>query len=162
MKLREDRVRLPTGVVLDEFHVVEYPDWVCVCCVAASGHLVLVEQYRHGVQRSSLELPAGEVNDEEEPETAARRELLEETGYSAPKWHYVGQCAPNPSKQTSYVHLFTAVDAAETSSQKLDQSEDILVRLMAPNDALRLAEEGKITHGIHIMALFWAARKGFI
>lgn len=162
MNLRADRVQLPSGAVLDEFHVVEYPDWSCVCALTEDGRMVLVEQYRHGVARSSLELPAGEVGSAEDPLEAAKRELLEETGYEATEWQFVGRCAPNPSKHTSYAHLFVARGARRVRGQELDEGEDIVVRLMECSAVLSLAEEGGMTHGIHIMAVFWAARKGLI
>lgn len=162
MKLREDRVRLPTGAVVDEFHVIEYPDWACVCCLTEAGEVVLVEQYRYGVARLSLELPAGELSNGEDPLVGAQRELLEETGYTASSWHSLGRCAPNPSKHTSYAHLFVARDARKVADQRLDESEDIRVRLMGTSEVMDLAESGGITHGIHITTLFWAARKGLI
>lgn len=162
MRLREDRVRLPGGLELEEFHVVEYPDWSVVYCLTESGKVVLVEQYRHGIGRSCLELPAGEIDAGEEPLDAAHRELLEETGYEAPEWHYLGRCAPNPSKQTSYAHLFVAFRGRQVGDQRLDSSEEIRVRLFDPSEVLHLANEGQIPHGIHLTAIFWTVQRGFL
>lgn len=162
MSVREDRVRLPSGLELNEFHVVEYPHWVCILCLDAEGQVVLVEQYRHGIRRSSIELPAGAVNRKEEPLAAARRELREETGYEADEWHVLGRCAPNPGKQTSYAHLFVARGAMPTSDQQLDSSEAIRVRLVSADQLLGMANRGMIEHGIHLAAIFWAASRGYI
>lgn len=162
MSVREDRVRLPSGLELNEFHVVEYPHWVCILCLVEDGRAVLVEQYRHGIGRSSVELPAGAVDKGEEPLKAAQRELREETGYEAAEWHLLGRCAPNPGKQSSYAHLFVARGATRAGEQRLDSTEDIRVRLVPAGDLLAMADEGAIQHGIHLAALFWAAHKGFI
>ncbi len=162
MNLREDHVRLPDGREEEEFHIIEYPDWACVVCLAEDGRLVLVEQYRHGVGRTTLELPAGVVDPGEEPLQAARRELLEETGYVADAWTWLGRCAPNPSKHTNYAHLFFARGARQARAQSPGQSEEIAVCLLEPAEVLRRAEAGALLHGIHVAALFWADRRGLL
>lgn len=162
MSVREDRVRLPSGLEVNEFHVVEYPNWVCILCLDTDGRVVLVEQYRHGIGRSSVELPAGAAKKKEEPLEAAKRELREETGYVAEEWHVLGRCAPNPGKQTSFAHLFVARGARQAGEQRLDPTEAIRIRLVAPAEVLGMADRGIIEHGIHLATLFWAARRGFI
>ncbi|MFQ5570525.1 MAG: NUDIX hydrolase [Rhodothermales bacterium] len=162
LKVREDHVRLPGGVELEDYYVIEYPDWVCVVCLTETGQVVLVEQYRHGVQRTTLELPAGTVDEGEDPLLAARRELLEETGYVADAWTSLGHCAPDPSKHTHYAHLFVASDARRVREQRLDASEVIAIRLVEPDEVLRLADSGEIVHGIHLSALLWARHRGLL
>lgn len=162
MNVREDRVRLPTGLELNEFHVVEYPSWVCILCLDADGRAVLVEQYRHGIGRSSVELPAGAMGRKEEPIDAAKRELREETGYEADDWEVLGRCAPNPAKQTSYAHLFVARGARLAGEQQLDSTEEIGVRLVSPAELVGMADRGMIEHGIHLATIFWAVRRGFV
>jgi 8-oxo-dGTP pyrophosphatase MutT (NUDIX family) len=122
----------------------------------------MVEQYRHGVGRASLELPAGAVDEGEDPLQAARRELLEETGYEAAEWITLGRCAPEPSKHTNYAHLFVARRARRLQDQRLDASEAISVRLLAPADVLHLADTGRILHGTHLTTLFWAHFRGLL
>jgi 8-oxo-dGTP pyrophosphatase MutT (NUDIX family) len=162
INLRVDHVELPNGSELEEFHVVEYPNWACTVCFTEAGDLVMVEQYRHAVACTSLECPAGAIDDGEEPLAAARRELLEETGYEADDWVYLGRCAPEPSKHTNFAYVFVALGARHVAEQELDQSESIIVRLCRPADVLNMAEAGNIIHGIHQAALFWAHRKGFL
>ena len=160
MNLREDHVRLPDGTELPEFHVVEYPDWACTVCFSEDGRLVMVEQFRHGIRRMSLEFPAGAVDAGEDPMTAARRELLEETGYAADEWMVLGRCSPEPSKQTNLAHLFVARGALRVAEPACDEGEDLRVCLLKPDEVFRSAENGEMIHGIHLAALFWAHHRG--
>src|SRR4051812_19424383 len=79
-----------------EFYVFDAPDWVNVVAVTEDDDVVLIEQYRHGSERVTLEIPGGMIDPEDAaPEVAARRELLEETGYAAERWTHVGTVDPN-------------------------------------------------------------------
>lgn len=156
MRLREDHVRLPTGAEMEEFHVLEYPDWSCVVCVTDDQQVVLIEQYRYGIDRVSLELPAGVAGPNESPEDCARRELLEETGYAAQNWIQVGSCAPDPSRHTNFAHCYLATGAKWVQDQQLDSTEQISVKLYSFEDVDNLIRTGRIVHGVHLLAWFWA------
>ena len=162
IKLREDHVVLPGGAEMDEFHVVEYPNWAATICIDTQGHFVFVEQYRHGIGRSSLELPAGVIEPHEEPEQAARRELLEETGFEAPSWHFIGKCATDPSNHSNHAYFYLAKDAYLHKKQQLDLEEEITVRFFAPEEVRAMVHAGEILHGIHLTALLWASARGWI
>lgn len=162
MRLREDHVVLPSGAEMDEFHVVEYPNWAATVCIDTNGNFVLVEQYRHGIGRSSIELPAGVIETDEDPLAGAKRELLEETGYVAPVWRQIGRCATDPSNHANYAYLYLAEGAHLQQKQALDVEEDIAVRVLAP-DLLRTSiDAGDFVHGIHLTALLWARQKGWL
>ena len=162
MTLREDRVRLPSGHVLDEYHVAEYPDWAAALAVTEGGEAVLVEQYRHGVGRVSLELPAGAVDPGEDPAEAARRELLEETGYASGDWHRLGALAAEPGRHTNYGHLWVARGARRVAAPAPEAAEDLRVRLVLAADLPALVRSGRIVHAVHAAAVFWAAAEGRI
>lgn len=161
MNLRVDHVRLPDGTELPEFHVVEYPDWSCVVCFTERGDLVMVEQYRHGVERMSLEFPAGAVDAGESPLEAARRELLEETGYAAATWTLLGRCAPEPSKHTNMAHLYVALGARPVQRPQTDHGEQLRVCLLPPDEVAQRIAAGEVIHGVHLAAYFWARACGF-
>ncbi len=162
MNLREDHVQLPGGVELPEFHVIEYPDWVCVIALTETGEMLMVEQYRHGIRSGSLEFPAGAIDPGEAPLAAAQRELLEETGYQASEWTYLGRCAPEPSKHTNHAFFYVAQGARAVQEPEPEQSEHLVLRLLAPQEVLKRADEGGIVHGTHLTALFWAHFRGVV
>ena len=160
MTLRVDRVRLPGGHTLDEFHVAEYPDWACALALTDGGEAVLVEQYRYAVDRVALELPAGVVDPGESPEAAARRELLEETGFEARQWERLGRLAVEPGRHTNWGHLYLARGARRTAEPDPDAAEDLRVRLVPASRLPGLVEAGRIVHGTHAAAVFWAQGRG--
>ena len=79
---RRDTVELPNGVINDEYYVLEYPTWINVIALTTDGNMVMIRQYRHGIDQTCFEIVAGVCEKGEDPEAAARRELLEETGYT--------------------------------------------------------------------------------
>ena len=162
IKLREDHVVLPSGVEMEEFHVVEYPNWAATVCIDQDENLVLVEQYRHGIHRSSLELPAGVIEQDEDPLEAAKRELLEETGYIAPNWTPLGRFSTDPSNHSNYAYFFIAQNASFSMDPSYDDEEDLVTRTLPLKDALNLIEEGTMIHGLHVTALMLAWKKGFL
>ncbi|WP_095510487.1 NUDIX hydrolase [Rubrivirga marina] len=162
MTLREDRVQLPDGPVLEEYHVAEYPDWTCALALTDDGQAVLVEQYRYGIDRVILELPAGAVDPGEEPAEAVRRELREETGYEGREWVRLGKLAVEPGRHTNYGHIFVAQGCHAAAAPDLDVSEDLRVRLVPASSLPDLVEAGRIAHGVHAAAVFWAHAKGLL
>lgn len=129
LKVRTDRCRSGRGRLIDPFHVLEYPAWVNVVALTPEGGVVLVEQYRHGVHKILRELPAGIVEKEDTPRSAAMRELREETGYEAAEWRDLGSMDANPATQTNKSWSFLAINANHVGRQQLDATEDIEVRV---------------------------------
>ena len=160
--LWEDRVRLPSGLEIDDFCVVESPDWAAVVCVTPERQVVLVRQYRHGVKGPSLELPAGTLEAGEPPLAAAQRELAEETGYESPSWQPLLQASLDPARQSGQAHFFCARDARLCRAQQLDSSEAIEIVLMSREELLRSIESRELVHGIHIAAILMAEQRGLL
>jgi 8-oxo-dGTP pyrophosphatase MutT (NUDIX family) len=133
INLRADHCVTPAGTEIGPYYVLTYPDWVHVVAVTPSGGLVLVRQYRHAIGESVLELPAGAVDPSDaNTEQAARRELEEETGFTAQRWRLVSSLYPNPATQTNRVHVYLALDAVCDGTQHLDKGEEGLQVSVVP------------------------------
>ncbi|WP_152050179.1 NUDIX hydrolase [Tautonia marina] len=126
--LRSDDCRSPSGYPIAPYHVIELPTWLNVVALTAEGHIVLVTEYRHGLREVLTSLPSGTVDpDDDSVEAAARRELLEETGYGGGTFHFLGRHPANPANQNNEVVGFLAVGVDRIAPQKLDPSEEIIV-----------------------------------
>ncbi|CAN5785007.1 NUDIX hydrolase [soil metagenome] len=121
--VRSDKLRLPDGSVKDPYYVIERPDAAIVFPITDAGNVVLVRQYRPPLEIMELGLPAGLVEGGEDPESAARRELLEETGFGGGEWEALGSLASSPSLKDNWAYLFLARGVKRTSSQDLDEYE---------------------------------------
>lgn len=145
---RRDKVELPDGRVNPEHYVLEYPDWVNVIAITKDGMFVMVEQYRHGLQDVFTELVAGVIEPGEEPLAAAKRELLEETGYAGGKWNLLSVISQNPSTCNNLTHCFIAKGVENVTCQHLDETEDIEVKLLTEREVLTLLEEDRIKQAL--------------
>ena len=162
MNLRKDSVYLANGSVIPEFHVVEYPDWVGVVATTDSHEIIMVEQYRHGIGSTSLELPAGRIDNGEAPLLSGQRELLEETGFASANWMEIGVCAPEPAKHSNFAHLFFAGSCTKVAGQSLDISEELTVKLLPVVEVMEMVRSGRIIHAVHVAALLWADQLGYL
>lgn len=142
---RVDKVELPNGVVHPEYYVLEYPTWVNIIAITTDGCFVMVEQYRHGLGDVFTELVAGVAEKGEEPLQAARRELLEETGFGGGEWQLYTVLSANPGSMNNLTYTFLATGVEKISAQHLDETEDIAVRLLTADEvkAMLLSNEMK-------------------
>ena len=154
LKVRKDHIRLPSGLEIDDFYVVEANDWVNVIAITEDGKLIIEEQYRHGIQRVCFELPAGNVSDGETPLAAAKRELLEETGYAGGKWSFFCSSVPNASGMNTVCHTFLATGVRKTAEPKMEPSEDIRVHLLTKEEITELLFTDLIIEGV-MQASLW-------
>ena len=142
---RVDRVQLPDGRINPEHYVLEYPDWVNVTAITAEGKFVFVRKYRHAFDGVFDELCAGVSEKGEQPVEAARRELLEETGYAGGEWTLTMTIGQNPSTCNNLTYCFLAQGVEKVGSQHLDASEDIEVVLKSEREVydMLVADEMK-------------------
>jgi 8-oxo-dGTP pyrophosphatase MutT (NUDIX family) len=156
MALRIDQCETMKGSVFDPY-VIECGAWVNVIALTKKREVVLIKQYRHGVKQVMLEIPTGIMDEEDEsPMWAARRELLEETGYTSDQFIEVGRVYPNPATHNNLTYSFLALDVELVSEQNLDETEEIEVSLIPFDEFISLAKEGGLPQALHISALFFA------
>jgi 8-oxo-dGTP pyrophosphatase MutT (NUDIX family) len=134
------------------FYCVLFPNWVNVVAITKENNLVLVKQYRHGLDSYTLETPGGVVDPGESPEQTAQRELLEETGYKG-KIIYLGKVAPNPAIQNNQCYIFLFTDCEKVASQKLDETEEIQLVEVPIKELDKLIAEEKVTHSLSVVSL---------
>jgi len=129
LKVRQDTCVIPASGGALEYFVLELADWVNVVPVTSARELVMVRQYRHATRGVTLEIPAGSVKENEVPADAARRELLEETGYAAGNLIHLGTWECNPALQTNRLHTFLGVDVEKVAEPAAELAEHLgLVR----------------------------------
>ena len=152
---RMDRSLSPVSGKEHDFYVIQAPDWINVVAITSDERIVLINQYRHGIQSVTLEIPGGMVDPGETPLQAARRELLEETGYTSDEWVYMGKVHPNPAIQNNICHMFLANGVKKVQEPNFEGTEDIDCFLAPAKDMPNLVAEGKITHSLVVGAFYW-------
>ena len=145
---RRDTVRLPDGRTNPEYYVLEYPDWINVIALTTEGDFVMVEQYRHGLGDVFTELVAGVIEPRETPIEAARRELLEESGYGGGDWEQFMVISQNPSCSNNLTYCFIAKGVVKISGQHLDANEDIAVRILKEEEVYALLRDDKMKQAL--------------
>ncbi|MDE6415738.1 MAG: NUDIX hydrolase [Duncaniella sp.] len=146
---RRDTVKYPDGRVNDEYYVLEYPTWINVIARRTDGMFVMVEQYRHGIGEVLVELCAGVAEKGETPEEAARRELLEETGYGNGRWSLLTVLSANPGSQNNLSYSFLAEDVELIDDeQHLDDTEDLNVKLLTRDELFNMLAEDKVRQSL--------------
>ena len=150
-KVREDLSQ--NGDKRAKFYVIENCDWVNVVPVTKDFDIVLIEQYRHGIEEITLEIPGGMIDGDESPESAARRELLEETGFSAKEFAFLGKSRPNPAINNNWIYHFAALDAEKTMEVEFDEHESVVTKLFPMMAIPGMMKSGEISHSLVIAAL---------
>jgi ADP-ribose pyrophosphatase len=146
----------PDSDVRGEFTVLESKDWVNIIPITEKGEIVLIEQYRHGVDEVSLEIPGGLVEFRENPASAAVRELQEETGYASDSEPvFLGEQQPNPAFLNNKCSTFLLENCSFSGETNFDEHEDIKVRLVKKENIESMIKSGEINHGVIITAFYF-------
>jgi ADP-ribose pyrophosphatase len=124
-KSRFDWVENPRNKKIMQAVILETPEWVNVVALTPERRIVAVRQFRFGIRRQSLEIPAGLVDAGETPLQAAKRELAEETGYTARRWKPLGWSFANPAFLDNRAHHYLALDARKAHPPRLEDGEDL-------------------------------------
>ena len=152
-RFRLDTCELPNGNLL-EATIFEFRSWANILAITKNRQVVLIKQYRHGVQDVLWEIPGGVVEDSENPLEGVKRELLEETGYTTSHIIQVGKLYPNPALQTNTMYCFLALDVEKVNEQNLDDGEDIEVHLVPLDELIAMTKRGEFPHALQVAALF--------
>ncbi|WP_043650764.1 NUDIX domain-containing protein [Nocardia thailandica] len=153
--LRRDRVVMPDGHVADR-EVVEHHGAVAVLALDDDGRVVLIRQYRHPVATRLLELPAGLLDiDGEDPLTAAKRELAEETGLAADEWSVLVDVALSPGFTDEALRVFLATGLRDTDRPAPEHEEaDLELVRLTVEEAVRAALAGEIVNATAVAGVF--------
>lgn len=159
-KVRKDVVEIAPGKIIDDYFVSIFPDIVMTIALTEDGLVPLVRQYKHGVGDLITELPAGAVDEGEDPLVAAKRELKEETGFIAASWEKIGQLVRNPAKsEGNLLHVYLARGAEKTGEQRLDENENIEVMMKPYAEVLAMAKSGELQGADTVVALLLSEGK---
>ncbi len=152
--LRTDKCLLPSGLIIEEYHVCEYADWVNCVAVTPNREIVLERQYRHGAGAFFLETPAGAPMPGEAPDAAIARELREETGYTSDKPPVLlSSLYANPSTSNNRVYTYLLTDVVLTDLTEFDVSEDIEVVLLPMSEVGRAIADARINQLFTVCAI---------
>jgi len=135
------------------FFVIDAPDWVMVLALTPARELVLVRQFRYGIDDFSLEVPGGVIDRGEDPVAAGARELLEETGYAGDRARLLGSVHPNPAIQNNRQHLVLVENVRRAGNLAWDEDEEMEMVVKPVDEVYALARNGGITHAMVLNAL---------
>ena len=158
VKVRRDAVELPNGQAIEDFYAITINDAAAIVALDDAGNIILKKEYRHCYQEKLIEIPAGVLEASEDPPKAAKRELLEETGYTSDQWTYLGKTVESSAKLTNYMHIFLAENCKKVSKQKLDYGEDIEVIEVDFDHAIQMIMNNEIICNSSIGAILKVAR----
>lgn len=159
IKINKDAVELPNGNKIDDYYTWREKDVSQVVAVTKDNKILFVKQYKHAAGEICIELPAGYLESGESFEDAAKRELMEETGYKADSLEYLGKLIHTPTKSPGIVKVFLAKNVEHFSSQNLDEDEEIEILKLSFYQVRKMIENGEIWASGSIASIFLALNK---
>ena len=156
LSLRSDSCTMPNGTIIEPYYVFEYPNWINVFGITSNNEVLLTKQYRHGIQKVVLELASGCIDSQDKsPLEAAKRELLEETGYSGDTFIQTCIVSANPANHNNKTYCFLATNLKKTGEPTLDDGEDIETVLIPYNDFITMFRNNKFDQALHVSSIFY-------
>jgi len=159
LRVWHEDLQLPDGREVDRFFTIEMPDYVVIVATTMDDRILTLRGYKHGPRRVCTSLPAGFIEAGEAPLDAARRELLEETGYEAERWEPLGSFVNDGNRGGGSGHLFLASGAGPVAEPNSGDLETAAVELFTLADLLQAARDGEIGDIPNAAALGLAAAR---
>lgn len=170
---RRSAYRLPDGSVFEPFYSYSRRDYVVIVASDEEGQYLCVRQFRQGIREVTTEFPAGGIertdgkeygtshgaSASEDALEAAKRELLEETGYVSDEWNYLIAVPSNATIADNYAYVYEARNCRKSGEQNLDETEFLNVRKYSQAQLEELIDNGDFQQAVHIMAWFLAQRR---
>lgn len=154
---RVDDVELPDGVQI-EYGVLESGGFASMLAVTSPGNVVLVRQWRHPLQRFTLELPSGAVDAGEAPEVSAARELFEETGYRAEEVEHLATVHTSPGRSDEVCHVFRCLAVEDGRGPGPEPTEFIEVVEVPVERAISMSRSGEISDAASVLGVSLGCR----
>jgi len=169
---RRSAYRFPDGSIFEPFYSYSRRDYVVIVASDEKGNYLCVRQFRQGIKKVTTEFPAGGIERTDGREygprcgaagvedalEAAKRELLEETGYVSEEWKHLLTVPSNPTMSDNYAHVFAAVNCRKSGAQNLDETEFLNVRKYSAAEIEEMIAQGNFQQAVHIMAWLLAQR----
>lgn len=157
INVQVDTVQLPNGKTATR-ELVKHPGAVAILAITDDNRLVVVEQYRKPLERITTEIPAGKLEPAEDLMTCAKRELVEETGYTADTWTHLVSFYTSPGFADEQLHLFIAEDL-QAGSARPDEDEFVTMKAITLDEAWDLMQSGHICDAKTVTAVYaWQHR----
>ena len=169
---RRSAFRFPDGSVFEPYYSYSRKDYVVIVASDEEGNYLCVRQYRQGIRRVTTEFPAGGIERKDGKEyggrgeqnaedalVAAKRELLEETGYESNEWSHLLTVPSNATMGDNYAHLYLAKNCRKVSGQNLDDTEFLNVEKLSAQKIEKLIAQGEFEQVVHVAAWLLALRK---
>jgi ADP-ribose pyrophosphatase len=154
-ELERRKSRSPRGDAIHDFDVIRSVDWVNIVPLTEDRRVVMVRQFRHGIATFTLEVPGGMVDADETPIAAARREMIEESGYDGDDVRPLGVIHPNPAILENRCHTFVAQGVRRVGDCRFDGTEECEVVLVPLDKIPERIRDGTITHALVVVAFHW-------
>ena len=153
INLHIDEVTLPNGKTGTR-EWVDHPGAACVVPILPSGEICLIRQYRYALNQEFIEIPAGKLDKGEAPQDCAKRELLEETGYSASKLTFLTKIYPAIGFSNEVMWIYLGEDLIKTQGQ-LDSDEFLEITPLPAKEAYYMVKSGQIVDVKSIIGIMW-------
>ena len=167
---RKSRYRFPDGREFEPYYSYSRRDYVVIVATDEAGNYICVRQYRHGIKRVTTEFCAGGIercdgkeygsrldkDSAEDALAAAKRELMEETGYESDDWKFLLSVPSNATMADNYANIFVAKNCRKVSGQSLDETEFLNVHLHTRKEIDEMIASGEFPQASHILALLLA------